>query len=189
VTDSVDNAAKYVRSPSFDPGAMDFYPLPGKCQGTAIDLSPFHQDSNYTLDFNGRSKIQEKGAIVFRGAYAGEGANQGWGLQAAIKPAIELPSIQTATLVRMSPEKAQAGTSTLVTLTGANFTTEATVAVSGTGVTVGKVTIADATQLTATLMIARDTLAGTRDVTVTTPSGASNAFTFRITPRQSAKKP
>src|SRR5262249_6079632 len=84
--DTLANAGKYVNSPSFTPGAMDFYPLPGMAQGTALDLSKFFADPDYGIDFNGTSKTAAKGCIVFRGAYAGEGANPGWRLQASIKP-------------------------------------------------------------------------------------------------------
>jgi hypothetical protein len=86
IVDDLDNASKYVRSPSFDLGSMDFYPLPGKCQGPAIDLAAFHSDRDFMLDFNGTSKAQASGSIVFRGAYAGEGTNPGWKLDAALKP-------------------------------------------------------------------------------------------------------
>jgi hypothetical protein len=84
--DTLANAGKYVNSPSFTPGAMDFYPLAGMAQGAALDLSKFFADPDYGIDFNGMSKTAAKGAIVFRGAYAGEGANPGWRLQASIKP-------------------------------------------------------------------------------------------------------
>jgi hypothetical protein len=86
LTASVTGATDYVSSPSFQLGSMDFYPRPRKCQGPAIDLSPFQTHTAFNLDFNGISKSQSQGAIVFRGAYAGAGANRGWRLQAAIKP-------------------------------------------------------------------------------------------------------
>ncbi len=75
-------AAEYLNAPSFVAGKMDFYPRRGKCRGKALDLTPFQKDADYKLDFNG----QPKGAATFRGAYAGEGANPGWRLQAAMKP-------------------------------------------------------------------------------------------------------
>jgi hypothetical protein len=180
VVDTVENASKYVRLPSFEPGSMDFSPLPGKCQGAAIDLSPFYKDADYARDFNGRPKITGKGAVVFRGAYAGDGANPGWRLNADLKPPFELSPTPRVMLVWMNPASAQAGTAT-VTFTGANFTPGAIVAVSGKGVTAGEVTLAGDSQLTATLQIGRDAAASTRDVTIKTPSGTSNALKFRIT--------
>ena len=79
-------AGTYVNSPSFELGAMDFYPRPGKCQGKAIDLRPFRTNVDYNRDFNNTPKAHLNGAVVFRGAYAGEGRNPGWRLQATIKP-------------------------------------------------------------------------------------------------------
>jgi len=92
---SVTSAPDYVNSPSFELGSMDFYPRAGKCQGKAIDLSPFQAEADSTVDFNGTFKTQSKGAVVFRGAYAGDGANPGWRLQAAIKPS-RVPSSGTS---------------------------------------------------------------------------------------------
>ena len=90
--DSVDNATKYVRSPSFAGGPKDFYPLKGKCQGPAIDLSDFHTDADYAVDFNGTAKVQAKGGVVFRGAYAGEETNPGWQLHEGDPPAPRFPA-------------------------------------------------------------------------------------------------
>jgi hypothetical protein len=80
------SARTYVNSPSFELAAMDFYPRTGKCQGKAIDLRLFDPDTDFDRDFNGVLKSQAKGAVVFRGAYAGDGTNPGWRLQAVIKP-------------------------------------------------------------------------------------------------------
>ena len=72
----VDSAKNYVTNPSFVLGEMDFYPLPGKCQGAAIDLSAFDGETDSDRDFNGKAK----GDHTFRGAYAGAGKNPGWKL-------------------------------------------------------------------------------------------------------------
>jgi hypothetical protein len=74
--DSVQNAAGYVKNPSLALGAMDFYPLAGRCEGPALDLSPFASDTDHDRDFNGATK----GGFTFRGAYAGSGTNPGWKL-------------------------------------------------------------------------------------------------------------
>ena len=79
--DTAANAAMYVKMPSTTLGAMDFYPLAGKCQGTPLDLSLMSQDIDYDVDFNGTPK----GALQFRGAYAGEGTNPGWPIADGIK--------------------------------------------------------------------------------------------------------
>lgn len=74
LTDVFANATNYVNKPSFTLGAMDFYPLAGKAQGAAMDLSATTGDTDRDKDFNGTSR----GTFVFRGAYAGEGTNPGW---------------------------------------------------------------------------------------------------------------
>ncbi len=74
LTDVQASAGQYVNHPSTTLGQMDFYPLPGKCQGSPIDESLFAMDTDYSKDFNGTSK----GTFTFRGAYAGSGTNPGW---------------------------------------------------------------------------------------------------------------
>jgi len=81
VVDDLVNAAMYVNSPSTMLDEMDFFPKTGMAQGSALDLSAFSEDVDYTRDFNGA----DKGDPVFRGAYAGEGANPGWTLAADFK--------------------------------------------------------------------------------------------------------
>lgn len=81
VTDTFAHAALYVAAPSFTLGKMNFYPLPGKLQGSALPLMQFASDPDYNLDFN----RTPKGTMTFRGAYAGSGTNPGWQLQEGIK--------------------------------------------------------------------------------------------------------
>lgn len=81
MTDAVDQAHLYVSNPSLVLGEMDFYPLTGQCQGAAMDLAAFASDTDYDRDFNYTSK----GSFTFRGAYAGEGENPGWQLDAGNK--------------------------------------------------------------------------------------------------------
>ncbi len=81
----VSKARKYVRNPSLVLGKMDFHPLPGKCRGDPVDLSAFALDTDSGRDFNGT----DKGNGAYRGAYAGEGKNPGWQLDALVKG--ELP--------------------------------------------------------------------------------------------------
>jgi len=76
--------AAYVKTPGLDLTA-DLFPLPGKCMGRPLDLTPFATETDYALDFNANPKRSAKGEIVFRGAYAGEGANPGWKLQLGMK--------------------------------------------------------------------------------------------------------
>ena len=176
----VAKAPTYVKSPAFA-GAMDFYPLAGQCQGGPLDLSNFETDTNYSLDFNGASKVAAKGAPVYRGAYAGEGSNPGWALAAGMKaPAPPAPK-RGATVVWLSPVSGQAGSTVQIALTGADFTPDATLAISGSGVAVGDVKVESASRITATLKIAPGTASGVRGITVSTRSGSSNPANFRIT--------
>lgn len=63
------DAGDYVAMPSVTLGAMDFYPLPGAVEGSALDLSKMTAEPDYDRDYNG----QPKGGLSFRGAYAGAG--------------------------------------------------------------------------------------------------------------------
>jgi hypothetical protein len=85
LTGSLAMAANFVNAPSFTLGAMDFYPRVGMVLGPGINLTRFVSNADYTLDFNQASK-NSLGSVVFRGAYAGQGLNPGWKLQAGIKP-------------------------------------------------------------------------------------------------------
>ena len=139
IGDSVAKAATYVRAPSFTLDSMDFYPLVGQCQGLPLDLSDFHTDTDYSVDFNHTPKVEAKGAVVYRGALAGEGSNPGGDLRSGVKAPAPPAPMQRATLVWLSPAGGRAGSNVQVTITGANFTTGATLAVSGSGVAVSNV--------------------------------------------------
>jgi hypothetical protein len=182
IVDSVANASMYVKSPSFDLGSMDFYPLKGKCQGASIDLSGFHTDKAYAVDFDGRPKTEAKGAVVFRGAYAGETGSPDWKLQRDLKPARQSSAVPPTTLVWIDPKSMQAGTTMTVELTGTNFTPGTGVSVNGTGVSVSGVIVVSNTQLRARLTIAA-AARGTREISVNTTTGRSNSIAFQVKPR------
>jgi hypothetical protein len=78
---SISSARNYLKSPSFSLGTLDLYPLPGQCQGSALDLALFAPNSDYDLDFNGSSKTTH----IHRGAYAGSGTSPGWHLTNDLK--------------------------------------------------------------------------------------------------------
>ncbi len=181
IIDNLANARLHVTSPSFDLGAMDFFPIQGKCVGPALDLSSFNADSRYTLDFNGASKLRSGGAVLYRGAYSGSGENPGWKIGPNIKPPDPPTPIAAPVLVWVSPASVSAGRSTQVKLTGANFAPDATVMVSGAGIAVQKASVDSATVITATLSVAADGPAGRREINVKQESGASNPFRFTIT--------
>jgi hypothetical protein len=99
---SFPKADDYVKSPSLVLGPIDFYPRPGKCQGKPVNLAQFQHETDFNRDFNGHLKGEAAGTATFRGAYAGEGANPGWRLQAGIKPVNLRPGAIAEVLEPMS---------------------------------------------------------------------------------------
>jgi hypothetical protein len=183
IVDIPANAHKYLTTPSFEIGSADFYPLKGQCVGIPIDLSMFHTDVAYAVDFNGVPKVRARGSVVFRGAYAGEAKNPGRPVQAALKESVNSTSEPAPVLVWITPASGQPGVTRRVSLTGMNFTPESTISVSGTGVSVANIKVDSATEMTATLTIASTAAAGVRDVLVSTAAGSSDPLAFRVTGR------
>jgi hypothetical protein len=85
----------------------------------------------------------------------------------------------TPTLNSISPNSLPASLSTTVTLTGTSLV-GATAITPGAGITVTNLTVVSATQVTATFTIAAGATVGTRNVTITTPGGISNAVVFNV---------
>jgi hypothetical protein len=85
------------------------------------------------------------------------------------------------TLTAISPASAAAGNPVGVILTGTNFGSDVTVAVSGRGVSVTQVDVADSTSITATFLVDRSASLGARTVTLTSGGETSNAVTFTVT--------
>jgi hypothetical protein len=174
-------ASVYVRAPSLGPDA-DFYPLPGKCLGPPLDLSMFHDDAGYAFDFNGASKVHMKRAVVFRGAYAGEGENPGWPLQVGVKPPSP-PRAIPAQLLWIAPGILRSGSTAKLTLTGDGFQANAKVNVSGDGIRVDRVTMNSLTEITVNLTVAATAKPGARELTVSAESGISNPLEVRVAAR------
>ena len=84
------------------------------------------------------------------------------------------------TLASISPASGSRGASVAVTLTGTNFTTGTTVAISGAGVSHNAVTVVNATTITTTFTITAGAAQTGRNVTVTTPGGTSSSVTFTV---------
>jgi hypothetical protein len=87
-------------------------------------------------------------------------------------------------LSSIAPNSGTQGTSVHVTLAGSNFQSGATVAVSGTGVSVTGLTVVNSMQITATFVIAATASMGAHSVTVTTSAGtgAPQSFTVNTPP-------
>jgi hypothetical protein len=67
-----------------------------------------------------------------------------------------------------------------VTLTGTNFTSPATVTVQGGTVSVSTVVVVNSTTITASFHVSSTAGRRSRDTTVMTPAGSSNALAFTI---------
>jgi len=86
----------------------------------------------------------------------------------------------TATLSSIAPTTGARGTSETVTFTGTGLTGTSAVNVSGGGVIPSAVTVVSDTQVTATFTISPTAALTARNVTLTTPSGNTNAVTFTV---------
>jgi hypothetical protein len=85
------------------------------------------------------------------------------------------------TLTGVAPASGVVSTSVPVTLTGTSLTGAAAVN-AGAGITVTNFVVVSSTQITATLGIAATATQGSRNITVTTPAGVTNAVTFNVLP-------
>jgi hypothetical protein len=179
ITDLPENAKRYVAAPSREAGAADFYPLKGQCIGAPLDLSMFHTDVDYAADFNGTPKVRAAGAVVYRGAYAGDGVNPGWRLQADFKE-VKARTDGVPVLAWISPAGVAVGTNRKVAISGMNFSPESAISVSGAGVSVGDVKVESSTEMTALVTVGATAAAGVRDVVVSTGESRSDPLTFRV---------
>jgi hypothetical protein len=84
-------------------------------------------------------------------------------------------------LASINPTTGARGTSVSVTLTGSGLTGTSAVNVSGTGVTVSGIGVVSDTTVTATFTISATAALTSRNVTVVTPTGTSNAVAFAVT--------
>jgi len=83
------------------------------------------------------------------------------------------------TLTSIAPSVGSLGEMVPVILTGTGLT-GGTITITGGGVTITNLTVVSDTQITATFTIAGNAQLSTRDVSVTTPSGASNVLLFTV---------
>lgn len=102
------------------------------------------------------------------------------GRSAGLTFTVRRGTLPVPTFTAMTPIGQARNTTIAVTLTGTNFTFDSTVAVSGSGVTVGDVTVANSTTIQTTFVITGGATIGDRAVTITTPGGTSGSRMFRI---------
>jgi hypothetical protein len=84
------------------------------------------------------------------------------------------------TLTSITPNTGLRGTAVPVTLTGTNLTGAFAVNIPGNGVIVSNLLVVSATTVTATFTISNNAATTPRNVTVSTPSGITNAVTFSV---------
>jgi hypothetical protein len=84
------------------------------------------------------------------------------------------------TLTSLAPNAASRGATVNVTLTGTNFTAPATVTVQGSVVTVSNVVVVNSTTITATFHVSSTASRRSRNTSVTTAAGTSNALPFTV---------
>ena len=84
------------------------------------------------------------------------------------------------TLSSLTPNRGRRGVTATVTVKGANFTTPATVNVQGSGIIVSNVLVVDPDTVTANFRVSGTAARGSRNITVTTAAGTSNALPFSV---------
>ena len=102
------------------------------------------------------------------------------GTSAAQSFTVTAPVAARPTLSSLTPNRARRGTTATVTLKGTNFTTPATVSVPGGGIAMSNVVVVNSTTVTATFRVSGTAPRGSRNVTVTTAAGTSNALPFSV---------
>jgi hypothetical protein len=102
------------------------------------------------------------------------------GTSAAQPFTVTAPVPARPTLGSLTPDGARRGGTATVTLKGTNFTKPATVNVQGGDVAVSNVVVVNSTTATATFRVGRSAARGSRNITVTTQTGTSNALPFSV---------
>jgi hypothetical protein len=103
------------------------------------------------------------------------------GTSAPVSFTVNPPSLGVPTLTTISPAQGTQGATVAVTLTGTNFVVGATtVSVSGAGVTVNNVVVGSTTSLTVSFVLDAAAAVGVRNVTVTTAGGSSAPVSFTV---------
>jgi hypothetical protein len=74
-------ATTTLNAPTAALGTLDLFPKSGQLTGSPIDLTTFAEFLDSSKDFDGRARTG-----VHRGAYEGDGVNNGWKLSLSIKP-------------------------------------------------------------------------------------------------------
>jgi hypothetical protein len=93
---------------------------------------------------------------------------------------VTAPVAAKPTMSSLTPNRARRGAIAAVTIKGTNFTTPATVNVQGGGIAMSNVVVVNSTTVTTTFRVSGTASRGSRNVTVTTNTGTSNALPFSV---------
>ena len=85
IAGSYSAATDALNAPTAPIGSLDLFPKVGQLTGAIMDLASFVGFADGITDFNGRTRTG-----THRGAYEGDGANPGWKLTLATKPALDV---------------------------------------------------------------------------------------------------
>ena len=102
------------------------------------------------------------------------------GASAAQSFTVTAPVAAKPMLSSLTPNRARRGATVAVTIKGANFTTPATVNVLGAGISVSNLVVVNPATVTATFRVGGTAARGSRNVTVATAAGTSNALPFSV---------
>ena len=102
------------------------------------------------------------------------------GSSAAQSFTVNAPAPAKPTLTSLAPNAATRGARSRSRSTGTNFTSPATVTVQGGAVSVSNVVVVSSTKITATFHVSATAARRSRDTSVTTAAGTSNARSFVV---------
>ncbi len=131
-------------------------------------------NNGFAVSGSAAVSFMASGSIVLGNGFTATAGATGTVFQAGIAAAPPAP-----VLSGVSPSSGVQGTSVPVTLTGGNFVTLGTAVSASTGISVSNVLVANANQITATLIIGSNAPVGNGTVTVTTAGGSATA-TFAV---------
>jgi hypothetical protein len=116
ITGTYAQASTYLNAPTAALGSLDLYPKAGQLTGSAIDLSAFSGFTDGAKDFNGTARTG-----IHRGAYEGDGTNDGWQLAMSTKGADVTGAASSTTVsISASPMSIAAGETSLLSWTSTN---------------------------------------------------------------------
>ena len=192
---AIGSATVTITAPPSAPVLTSLAPNSGpRGASVAVTLTGSNFQAGATLAISGMGVSASNVAVVSStkitatfviSAFAATGSHNvtvttGAGTSAARTFTVTTPVPAKPTLTSLTPNSATRGATVSVTLKGTNFTAPATVAVQGGVVTVSNVVVVNSTTITATFRVSASAARRSRDTTVTTAAGTSNAVSFTV---------